>query len=947
MSKMLSLLFCLTVSASLSALAQTANDAVGLAVDESVRRQETKQTMRTRLIEAQAAQKRGEIASAARFYDLAVELGKQVGTGVEVEQKQAVEGVLAARTHLARQAQRRMDFAEAETEIRRMMAVSPKNTDVLALKKENDRLWAESKAILPGADITAKASEIYTNRVKSSSLVQDGRFLYENGRLEEAEQKLTQALKLDPENKAAGYYLELVHGRKYSQKARGREIMGKKMLLDVEDQWADQITRDQLDVPNPYARTNVVYTSEKRQYLFDKIRRIKLDSLFYENLPLSEVIKNLSDEALKRDPDKLGVNFIVSSYIDAATPTNAPTVDPATGLPVSADTAVDLSGVAVRIAPALRNLTIEDALEIITKAAEKPIKYSIEDYGVVISPKIREPRPLHVRVFKIDPNTFYMGLAGVQTFDFGSTSAGGGGGGGYGGGYGGGSRGGYGGGGRGGYGGGGYGGGGRGGYGGGGYGGGGYGGGGYGGGGGNSSTYIQVAPAGGGGYGGGGQQRTGAGVTRGPQGAGAAGGTGRTGSGVGQSGGIEYLTSVTPMANLADTVRDFFTAAGVDLAPPKAIFFNDRLGVLMVRAELADLDIIEKAIQTLNMAPPQVTIKAKFLEIHQEDSKALGFDWYVGNWLVKDNAIGVSAGTAPTYVSPLKPTTANPSGVFPGPGITPGVPGPFAVPPAATDGQLTSGLRNTAPALATITGILTDPQFRVVIRALEQRKGIDLMACPEVTTLSGRQTQIKVVNVKYIVTDLYQEQTTGGGGTTALGTTTTGGGVGSSVQPIAEPMELGPILDVVPYVMADGYTIQMAIIPTVKEFKGYDDPGAFVAQIQSVGNQASTPIVTPTPLPNFTLRQVATSVIVWDGQTVVLGGLIAENVQKTKDKVPVLGDLPWLGRLFRSEANDSTKANLMIFVTPRIIDPAGNPAHSEEEMPFAQHTTPTQKPVTP
>jgi type II secretory pathway component GspD/PulD (secretin) len=80
---------------------------------------------------------------------------------------------------------------------------------------------------------------------------------------------------------------------------------------------------------------------------------------------------------------------------------------------------------------------------------------------------------------------------------------------------------------------------------------------------------------------------------------------------------------------------------------------------------------------------------------------------------------------------------------------------------------------------------------------------------------------------------------------------------------------------------------------------------------------------------------------------VVLGGLIAENVTKVKDKVPMLGDLPIVGRLFRSESSHTQKKNLMIFVTPTIIDPAGNRFHSEEEMPFAQSGIPIQKPIVP
>jgi general secretion pathway protein D len=80
---------------------------------------------------------------------------------------------------------------------------------------------------------------------------------------------------------------------------------------------------------------------------------------------------------------------------------------------------------------------------------------------------------------------------------------------------------------------------------------------------------------------------------------------------------------------------------------------------------------------------------------------------------------------------------------------------------------------------------------------------------------------------------------------------------------------------------------------------------------------------------------------VWDAQTVMLGGLITEDIRNVKDKVPVLGDLPLFGRFFRSETKATSKKNLIIFVTPTIIDPAGNRVHTEEEMPFAQSGVPT------
>jgi len=161
-----------------------------------------------------------------------------------------------------------------------------------------------------------------------------------------------------------------------------------------------------------------------------------------------------------------------------------------------------------------------------------------------------------------------------------------------------------------------------------------------------------------------------------------------------------------------------------------------------------------------------------------------------------------------------------------------------------------------------------------------------------------------------------------------------------AIQPIPAQIPFGQVLDVIPFVSADGYSVQLNIIPTLTEFLGYDDENA--RQFQTVvGNQPTQ----PTPLPKFRVRQVATSATVWDGQTIVLGGLIAENVQKSRQKIPVLGDIPLVGRLFRSEANQSIKKNLVIFVTPTIIDPAGNRVHTPDNLPYDPQTIPEQRPM--
>jgi len=159
----------------------------------------------------------------------------------------------------------------------------------------------------------------------------------------------------------------------------------------------------------------------------------------------------------------------------------------------------------------------------------------------------------------------------------------------------------------------------------------------------------------------------------------------------------------------------------------------------------------------------------------------------------------------------------------------------------------------------------------------------------------------------------------------------------SAITPITQAVETGPILDVVPYVLSDGYTINLALIPSITEFAGYETPPP-VPNVTGNLNVVQLPVV----LPAFTVRQVVTTVNVWDNQTVVIGGLISSVVLSTKDKVPAIGDLPVVGRFFQSQSKSTVKKNLMIFVTATIVDPAGNRVHSDDDLPFAQTAVPVQ-----
>jgi general secretion pathway protein D len=157
----------------------------------------------------------------------------------------------------------------------------------------------------------------------------------------------------------------------------------------------------------------------------------------------------------------------------------------------------------------------------------------------------------------------------------------------------------------------------------------------------------------------------------------------------------------------------------------------------------------------------------------------------------------------------------------------------------------------------------------------------------------------------------------------------------AAITPVTQQFELGPTLDVVPYVLSDGYTVNLTLIPQLLQFNGYDTP-------PTVPGVQATVVTVPTALPDFTVRSVVTTVNIWDNQTVVLGGLISSSIQTTKDKVPFLGDLPLVGRAFQSQTKTTQKQNLMIFVTATIVDPAGNRVHSDDELPFNPATVPPQ-----
>src|SRR6202046_3671425 len=98
----------------------------------------------------------------------------------------------------------------------------------------------------------------------------------------------------------------------------------------------------------------------------------------------------------------------------------------------------------------------------------------------------------------------------------------------------------------------------------------------------------------------------------------------------------------------------------------------------------------------------------------------------------------------------------------------------------------------------------------------------------------------------------------------------------SAITPQVQQVETGPVLDVVPYVLSDGYTINLTLIPSLVEFVGYDTPPA-IASVTGSLNVVQLPVI----LPDFTVRQVVTTVNIWDNQTIVIGGLVSSDTAST------------------------------------------------------------------
>lgn len=393
---------------------------------------------------------------------------------------------------------------------------------------------------------------------------------------------------------------------------------------------------------------------------------------------------------------------------------------------------------------------------------------------------------------------------------------------------------------------------------------------------------------------------------------------------------------------------DILKEQGIQFSDTASAVFNKVTSQLIVKNTQPNLDLVEQFVQSIiDQKPKMIFITSKFVEVSQKNTDELGFDWLLGPFNVPSSSRVFGSGGTVGNTSTGTPTTGDFPFALPGSNIPVGQnpvtfgnrSGSVAISSDSIDGLINQSdpLSTVAPGILAFSGVFTDPQFQVVIRALSQKKGVDLMSAPSVTTKSGQQASVEVVREFIYPTEFEPPeipQQFGAVNGTGTFNPITGGGSGSSgafpvtpTTPTAFDMrKVGVRMEVEPTVGADGYTIDLNLAPEVVEFEGFINYGS---PIKSAGTNAlgQTEEITLTEntinQPVFSIRTLKTSVTVFDGSTVVMGGLIREDVQDVEDKVPLLGDIPILGRLFQTKAEDHFKRNLMIFVTARLIDPSG------------------------
>ena len=300
---------------------------------------------------------------------------------------------------------------------------------------------------------------------------------------------------------------------------------------------------------------------------------------------------------------------------------------------------------------------------------------------------------------------------------------------------------------------------------------------------------------------------------------------------------------------------------------------DDTNNALIVTDTSLGLDFTERLIRSLDRVPKQVLIEAKLVEVTLDNSLDYGISWS-GYGEKNGNYFGAGDSVNQMGLGTNAPGMDQPTAAV-GTRLSP----PLSAANGGTGVNLPANLVYGAFRLGKVA---SNYMFDAVITAAAKKGKAKVLSDPKVATLNNKEANINI--------------------TTQIPYTTTE--ITAATPPISTTkvtyVTTGIVLRVTPTINSDG-RISMKINPSVSQ------PSATVA---SVAGGA----------PGIDTRSADTSVIVRNGETIVIGGLIHDTQSEAVFKVPILGDIPLLGYLFKKKSMSRTRMELLIFVTPRILE---------------------------
>lgn len=387
---------------------------------------------------------------------------------------------------------------------------------------------------------------------------------------------------------------------------------------------------------------------------------------------------------------------------------------------------------------------------------------------------------------------------------------------------------------------------------------------------------------------------------------------------------------------------------GVTFPEGASASFNATTNTMRVLNTEANLDIIEQIIDNIAQTEPvSVAVRVTMLKVQQDRLEELGFDWMLDtfefggdSWIPGASEMNLSGGTTGNGTA-ITDIVNPPSNLYPTNPITAGNrSGDGAISGDSIDSLISAGSSrgtqsdNRAPGVLGVNGTIGSGTVQMLMRGLDQKKGVDLMSQPSVTTRSGQAATIYLVDEFIYPTEYEPPQlpTSVGLVDDGFGGQIAGGGGGTfPVTPATptsfEKRDVGIILEVLPVADANRRYVDVTLNPNITDFDGFVNYGTPInSSSDGLLGEVTTQVAENAILmPVFSVRRTNSNLVVADGATIVIGGVLKEEIQDVQDKTPILGDIPLLGRLFQSDAKSRRSTAILFLVNVELLDPTGRP----------------------